>query len=168
MNLLAKTGTDIIIGTHDSIVSSSIHWSLKDTVHLSLSPCDILLVIWGIIGKSSPSVLWGLLLLIIVNFCRNLETTRQTLLAGNRRTCFLKVCSEKCWICHRSTIARTIPFQLHTILQILSSPQLTMNFKLKENQHIYFHGYRLRAKVLKKWFAFAVYAAISRFLSPQS
>lgn len=72
--LLAKSLADVVVGTHDSIVSTSAHGSLEEIVNHPLSSGDILLVIGKVIGKTLPFVLLGLLFLVNFLFLRfNLE-----------------------------------------------------------------------------------------------
>lgn len=48
--LLSKASTGVIVGAHDSIVSPGTHRSLEESVHHSLSSCNVLLIVGNVEG----------------------------------------------------------------------------------------------------------------------
>lgn len=109
--LLAKSGAEVFIWTHHSIVGSRLHGSLEKRIHHSLSSGDILLVIRHIVGKPFPSVLFSLL--ILVDFCNHLKASRCNLWVGESWAHLLQTAPEEGGAWDWTSSTRAVQAQLH-------------------------------------------------------
>ena len=124
--LLAKSSADVIIRTHDSIVSSSSSWCLEECVNHTLSSGDVLLVIGFVKSKAFPFVLVGLL--ILLNLCNNLEAPIGSLGVGDSWGHFLQAAAQKGRAGNWSTSTSAVQAQL-----LPHIPHSLMTYSYNEN-----------------------------------
>lgn len=100
-------------------MGSSIHGSLEERVYHSLSSGNVLLIVGGVVGEASPSILW--FLLVLINFRNNLEVPGRNSRVRNLGAQLLQPVAQERRAGKQSSGARAIQAQLRPKCSILIS-----------------------------------------------